>query len=113
MVSPYEGNGADPAPAAPRPASSARARVPDHVVYRSFPGETVLLNLTTGTYHGLNATAGRMLEELERASSIGDAAARLAVEFAQPPALVERDLRALCGELLERGLLRVEDGPEP
>lgn len=113
MAPPHKRNGADPAPAASRPPASARARVPAHVVYRSFPGETVLLNLTTGTYHGLNATAGRMLEELEHAQSIGDAAARVAIEFAQPPTLVERDLRALCGELLERGLLSVEDGPEP
>jgi len=113
MACSHEQNGADPAPAAPRPPASARARVPAHVVYRSFPGETVLLNLTTGTYHGLNATAGRMLEELERASSIGEAAARVAIEFAESPVLVERDLRALCGELLERGLLSVEDGPGP
>ena len=35
---------------------------PQHVVYRSFPSETVVLNLQTGSYHGLNATAGRMLD---------------------------------------------------
>jgi pantoate kinase len=105
-------NGADPAERC-RPAASARARVPEHVVYRSFPQETVLLNLTTGTYHGLNATAGRMLEALERAPSIAAAAAQVAVEFSQQPALVERDLCELCGALKARGLLQVDEEAEP
>ena len=44
---------------------TCKVTVPQHVVYRSFPTETVVLNLNTGKYHGLNATAGRMLDELE------------------------------------------------
>ena len=40
----------------------AHASVPQHVVYRRFAAETVVLNLETGTYHGLNATGARMLE---------------------------------------------------
>ena len=43
---------------------SARPAVPDHVVYREFVNETVVLNLETGTYHGLNPSGGRMLEAL-------------------------------------------------
>ena len=44
-------------------------RLPDHVVYRSFALETVVVNLERGVYHGLNPTAGRMLESLEQAPS--------------------------------------------
>jgi len=95
------------------PPASARARVPQSVVYRSFPQETVLLNLTTGTYHGLNGTAGRMLDALERAASIEEAAARVAVELSQPPALIERDMRELCGSLRARGLLDVDEEAGP
>jgi hypothetical protein len=91
------------------PPSDARLRVPDHVVYRSFPSETVLLNLTSGIYHGLNATAGRMLEVLEQADSLAAAAALIAQEFGQPLERVEQDIRDLCRALLERGLL-VDDG---
>jgi hypothetical protein len=105
-------NGIEPTEAHPLPAS-ARARVPGHVVYRSFTQETVLLNLETGTYHGLNATAGRMLEALQHAPSIADAAARVAVELGQPPALIERDLLALCGSLRARGLIDVDEEGEP
>jgi hypothetical protein len=39
----------------------SRATVPDGVVHRDFEAETLLLNLRSGTYHGLNVTGGRML----------------------------------------------------
>ena len=80
-------------------------RVPDHVVYRAFALETVVVNLERGVYHGLNPTAGRMLELLERRSSVRDAAAALADELGQPQELVETDLAAFCSDLLERGLI--------
>jgi hypothetical protein len=92
-----------PNTAAPLPTS--RIRVPQHVVYRSFPSETVVLNLQTGKYHGLNATAGSMLEALERASCVGDAAAAVAEQYEQPQATVEQDLCELCNALLSRGLV--------
>jgi hypothetical protein len=93
------------------PDASTRVTVPAHVVYRSFPSETVALNLHTGTYHGLNATAGRMLEELTRAESIGQACELLAAEYAQPPEVVLRDMCELCGALAERDLLQLDVDP--
>jgi len=71
---------------------TSRITIPDHVVYRSFPSETVVLNLQTGKYHGLNATAGSMFEVLQRSSSVRDAAAAVAEEYAQPQAIVEQDM---------------------
>jgi Coenzyme PQQ synthesis protein D (PqqD) len=85
--------------------------VPRHVVYRSFPSETVVLNLETGKYHGLNATAGTMLEALESASCVSDAAGVLAGRYAQPEDVIERDIYELCNVLLERGLIEVDGGP--
>jgi hypothetical protein len=91
--------------------ASARVTLPQHVVHRSFPSETVVLNLLTGTYHGLNATAGRMLEELERTGTIAQAAATLAVEFGQDASLIESDMCELCRALLARDLVRLEALP--
>lgn len=85
--------------------------VPRHVVYRSFPSETVVLNLETGKYHGLNATAGTMLEALESASSVSDAASVLASRYSQPEDVIERDIRELCSVLLERGLIELDGDP--
>lgn len=93
------------------PDASTRVTVPAHVVYRSFPSETVALNLHTGTYHGLNVTAGRMLEELTRADSIAQACELLAAEFDQPLELVQRDVCELCRALAERDLLQLDIDP--
>jgi hypothetical protein len=80
-------------------------RISPEVVYRSFAHETVVLNLKTGRYHGLNPTAGMMLAELERGVTAREAAARLAAHFERPVTELEQDLLGLCGDLLERGLI--------
>jgi hypothetical protein len=87
---------------------AAQARLPQHVVYRSFPSETVVLNLQSGTYHGLNATAGRMLEALESAATVADAVSELASSYGQPQRVIELDVCELCKALLERGLIDVD-----
>jgi Coenzyme PQQ synthesis protein D (PqqD) len=87
---------------------TSRIKIPQHVVYRSFPSETVVLNLQTGRYHGLNATAGGMLEALERAACVRDAATAVAEEYEQPRAVVEQDMCELCNVLLERGLIELD-----
>ena len=60
------------------PLASAHVSIAPHVVYRTFATETVILNLQTGRYHGLNKTGGRMLELLERADSVAAALAEFA-----------------------------------
>ena len=91
---------------------AGKARIPGHVVFRSFPRETVVLNLDTGKYHGLNPTAGRMLELLEKSETVEAAAARLAEEYGRDLGEIRRDLYDLCVELRERGLLEIisDDG---
>jgi Coenzyme PQQ synthesis protein D (PqqD) len=87
---------------------ASRLRVPAHVVYRAFPGDTVILNLETGTYHGLNETGGQMLEVLERSDSVGAALIELIDRYDVAPAELERDLRGLCADLLERDLVELQ-----
>ena len=88
---------------------SKRARVPEHVVHRQFAEETVILNLKTGYYHGLNVTGGRMLEVLGAAPTVGEAARRIATEYEQPLDLIEADLAEFCLALVERELLELLD----
>jgi Coenzyme PQQ synthesis protein D (PqqD) len=92
---------------------AARPRVPSHVVMRAFVHETVVLNLSTGRYHGLNITAGRMLEVVADCGTVGEAAARVAAEYGQSLQDVERDLCDLCVHLTERGLLEIDAPPGP
>jgi Coenzyme PQQ synthesis protein D (PqqD) len=88
---------------------AARMRLPQHVVHRSFVAETVVLNLNTGQYHGLNPTAGRMLEALDKAPSAGAVVPELAGEYGVEQEQIQSDLIALCQGLLERGLIEMVD----
>jgi Coenzyme PQQ synthesis protein D (PqqD) len=91
----------------------ATVRVPEHVVYRSFEAETLLLNLETGQYHGLNPTGGRMLELLkETDGKVRDATERLAAEVEMPPDEIADDLASFCADLAERGLIEVDESGE-
>jgi Coenzyme PQQ synthesis protein D (PqqD) len=90
---------------------AARPRVPSHVVMRAFVHETVVLNLATGRYHGLNTTAGRMLEVIAECDTVREAAARVAAEYGQPLQEVECDVCDLCVHLAERGLLEIDAPP--
>lgn len=83
-------------------------RLPDHVVYRGFVAETVVLNLQTGKYHGLNPVGGRMLEALQQASSVREAVVVIAAEYGQEEGAVEADVLSFCRDLLERGLIEVQ-----
>jgi hypothetical protein len=86
---------------------SSRLRLPEHVVHRSFVAETVILNLQTGKYHGLNPMGGHMLEVLGESPDVRSAAEQVASEYDQDPAVVENDFVAFCSDLMERGLVEV------
>jgi hypothetical protein len=77
------------------------------VVHRSFVAETVVLNLKTGKYHGLNATAGEILDSLERGQTPREAAELIAQEYGRDPGEVQADVVSLCRGLLERRLIEI------
>jgi hypothetical protein len=91
-----------------RELSRAAIRIPDHVVSRTLGDQTVVLNLRTGRYHGLNPTGGAMLESLRKHGSVQGAAPDIARDFDAPYDRVLSDLLALCGQLRTRGLIEVD-----
>jgi Coenzyme PQQ synthesis protein D (PqqD) len=91
------------------PLLERRVRVPEHVVFREFAQETVVLNLQTGQYHGLNPTGGRMLKAVEQATSLREAAATLSDELPAAVETIERDLLTFCRDLSKRGLVETVD----
>lgn len=84
--------------------------VPEHVVFRSFAEETVVLNLESGCYHGLNSTAGRMLELMSDLEDLEAVTDRLVQETGAPAERIGADLRHFCAALAERGLIEVQSG---
>jgi hypothetical protein len=85
----------------------ASVRVPEHVIFRSFARETVALNLQTGTFHGLNSSAGRMVEVVVRARRARDAVGQLAEEYGLPDERIAADLDDLLRVLLDRRLIEL------
>jgi hypothetical protein len=84
-------------------------RVPEHVIFRSFAQETVALNLQTGKFHGLNPTAGRMVELVSGPRRPRDAVRLLAQEYGVSDDRIAGDLEDLLRLLIDRGLLEVDD----
>lgn len=82
----------------------------DDVVAREVAGEAVLLNLSSGTYFGLNDT-GSMVWQLidEDSASLVEICDAIEEEYNVDRADVERDVLALAEQLVEHGLLMVED----
>lgn len=87
----------------------ATVRIDNQVVWRTFPAETIVLDLRSGTYFGLNHTAGRMLEVLGEVGRVRAAADRLAREYGESPSKIQRGLCAFCEDLLERGLIELAE----
>jgi hypothetical protein len=96
-----------PDPTTPDDLLDARMQLPQHVVHRSFVTETVVLNLKTGKYHGLNATAGEMLDALEQGRTPREVAVAIAQEYGREDGEVQADVVALCRGLLERQLIEI------
>ena len=76
-------------------------------MHRSFVSETVILNLQTGKYHGLNPMGGHMLEVLSESDDVRSAAARVATEYGQELDVVQADFVSFCSDLLDRGLVEI------
>ena len=84
-----------------------RAIVPAHVLVRHLDGESVLLNLETERYFGLDETGTRMLELVSTMPSIDAAYDMLLEEFEVEPALLLEHLNELLNGLVENGLVQL------
>lgn len=86
-------------------APHARFTVPDHVLVRELGGESVLLNLDSETYFGLDETGTRFWQALTSYPSLEEACRALVAEYEVDARRLERDLADLAERLVERGLL--------
>ena len=84
-----------------------RAVVPAHVLIRRFDGESVLLNLESERYFGLDATGTRMWELVTSQPSIALAFEKLQEEYEVEPDVLRSHLTQLLSGLVENGLLQV------
>ena len=74
-------------------------------MFEILDGQAVLLNLDSGNYHSLNGTATRVWQSIEAGVDTERIQNSIAGEFDVDPAVVERDVRSVIDDLIERGLL--------
>ena len=81
------------------------------VEYRKLvEGGAVLLNLDTAAYHGVNETGSAIWESVGDGKSIDALVPEVALLFEDAPPTLNQDITSFIEDLLERDLLRVDDG---
>lgn len=79
--------------------------MPSHVLLQRVGEESVLLNMTTETYFGLDAVGTHMWEALTRAATVDGAYRELLESYEVEPDRLRQDMEALIDNLLRNGLL--------
>lgn len=87
-----------------------RVFVPEKVMFRELEGESVLLNIDTDMYFGLDDVGTRMWLALTQSESIQAAYETLLEEYDIETDLLRRDLTDIVEKLVEKGLLEVGGG---
>ncbi|MDW8199674.1 MAG: PqqD family protein [Cyanobacteriota bacterium SKYGB_h_bin112] len=86
---------------------AGRVKIPSDVLIRELDGESVLLNLDSETYFGLDDVGTRMILCLSNAASIQAAYDQLLEEYDVDPETLRDDLQTLIEELQAHGLVEV------
>ena len=79
--------------------------IPPQVMSRLVGDETVLLDLESGMYFGLDGAGKRIWESIGEGLTLGEIAARIVSEYEVEEEQARTDLIQFASELLERGLL--------
>ena len=88
---------------------SDRVRVPQAVLVSGLQQESVLLNLDSERYFGLDDIGTRMFSLLSSSDSVEAALQVLLEEYEVEPDTLKADLLSLADNLIEQGLLEVSN----
>ena len=69
--------------------------------------EAIILNLKSGTYHGLNEVAVQIWNIIQQPKSVKEVRTRILEEYEVDTQQCDRDLKALLKELTEAGLIDI------
>ena len=85
-----------------------RVAIPTNVLIRFLEQESVLLNLSTEKYFGLDSVGTRMWQLATSAPTIESAYCQLIEEFDADPETLRSDLSDLLNHLVENGLIAMQ-----
>ncbi|HSI52905.1 MAG: PqqD family protein [Ramlibacter sp.] len=83
------------------------ATIPGDVMARRVGDETVLLDLASGNYYGLDPVGARIWQLLSDGKTLAQACEVLLAEYDVTRAALEQDVERLVAELGAKGLLTV------
>jgi Coenzyme PQQ synthesis protein D (PqqD) len=86
---------------------SDRVTVPDDVLISQLQEESVILNLDSERYYGLDDVGTRFLSVLTTSDSIETAYDQLRQEYDVDPQVLRDDLVALVENLIDQGLVEI------
>lgn len=84
-----------------------RVKVPEDVLISGLQGESVILNLNSERYFGLDEVGTRMLSVLNEAESIQAAYETLREEYDVEDDILRQDLISIIEQLLEQGVVEI------
>jgi len=83
--------------------------VPKNVLVRTFENESLLLNLDTESYYGLDEIGMRIWQALTQTENIQAAYESLLAEYDVDPVTLQRDLEAFIESLVQRGMVELHN----
>ena len=86
---------------------SDRVRIPDDVLISRLQEDSVILNLDSERYYGLDDVGTRILSVLTNSESIKAAYESLVAEYDVDSHVLRADLLALVESLLQQGIVQV------
>jgi hypothetical protein len=84
-----------------------RVTVPEDVLISGLQGESVILNLDSERYFGLDEVGTRMMSVLTTADSIQAAYETLLQEYDVEGEVLRQDMTAIIEKLVEQGLVEI------
>jgi hypothetical protein len=85
-----------------------KVRVPSQVMARQVGLETVILNLESGTYYGLDVVGARIWQLLVEGRTLSQVCESMHDEYEVEQVTLERDVQTLVNALLENRLVALE-----
>ena len=84
---------------------NSRVEISKDVLFQELNGESVLLNLSTGVYLGLNQVGTRIWELLQADGALSTVMAKLLDEYDVAEETLSKDLLSLVSQMETQGLL--------
>jgi len=84
-----------------------RFRVAEHVSITQVEDESVLLDLNSGAYYGLNHVGTQLLSHFQNEICLSDAVKEISLEYQVLESLISKDVDKLLAQLVEQQLLEL------